>query len=169
MNRRALMGAAAAAAPAALAAPALAQTQMPEVRWRLSSSFPRNLDVLFGTAEGIAQRVAQLTDGKFRISVFPGGEIAPPFAALDAVQSGSVECTHTASYYYVGKDPTFAFFTAMPFGLKSRQFTAWWRHGGAGNSAPTCSANTMPSPSPRATRARRWAAGSATRCRTSPR
>ena len=130
MNRRALMGAAAAAAPAALAAPALAQTQMPEVRWRLSSSFPRNLDVLFGTAEGIAQRVAQLTDGKFRISVFPGGEIAPPFAALDAVQSGSVECTHTASYYYVGKDPTFAFFTAMPFGLKSRQFTAWWRHGG---------------------------------------
>ncbi|MBW6398412.1 TRAP transporter substrate-binding protein DctP [Roseomonas sp. HJA6] len=130
MNRRALMGAAAAAAPAALATPALAQTQMPEVRWRLTSSFPRNLDVLFGTAEALARRVGELTDGKFRIQAFPGGEIAPPLAALEAVQQGSVECAHTASYYYVGKDPTFAFFTAMPFGMKSRQFTAWWRYGG---------------------------------------
>jgi TRAP-type mannitol/chloroaromatic compound transport system substrate-binding protein len=130
MNRRALMGAAAAAAPVALAAPALAQTQMPEVRWRLTSSFPRNLDVLFGTAEGIARRVGELTGGRFRIQAFPGGEIAPPLAALDSVQSGAVECAHTASYYYVGKDPSFAFFTAVPFGMKSRQFTAWWRLGG---------------------------------------
>jgi len=130
MNRRALMGAAAAAAPVALVAPALAQTQTPEVRWRLTSSFPRNLDVLFGTAEGIARRVGQLTEGRFRITAFPGGEIAPPLAALDAVQSGSVECAHTASYYYVGKEPGFAFFTALPFGLNNRMFTSWWRHGG---------------------------------------
>ncbi len=130
MNRRALMGAAAAAAPAALAAPALAQTQMPEVRWRLTSSFGRNLDVLFGTAESICRRVGQLTDGKFRITAFPGGEIAPPLAALDAVQAGSVECAHTAPYYYVGKEPGFAFFTAMPFGLNSRMYNAWFRYGG---------------------------------------
>lgn len=129
MNRRALMGAAAAAAPVALAAPALAQT-MPEVRWRLTSSFPRNLDVLFGTAESIARRVGQITDGKFRITAFPGGEIAPPLAALDAVQSGSVECAHTAPYYYVGKEPGFAFFTAVPFGLNNRMYSAWFRHGG---------------------------------------
>lgn len=129
MNRRALMGAAAAAAPVALAAPALAQT-MPEVRWRLTSSFPRNLDVLFGTAESICRRVGQITDGKFRITAFPGGEIAPPLAALDAVQSGAVECAHTAPYYYVGKEPGFAFFTAIPFGLNNRMYNAWFRHGG---------------------------------------
>jgi TRAP-type mannitol/chloroaromatic compound transport system substrate-binding protein len=129
MNRRALMGAAAAAAPVALAAPALAQT-MPEVRWRLTSSFPRNLDVLFGTAESIARRVGQITDGKFRITAFPGGEIAPPLAALDAVQSGSVECAHTAPYYYVGKEPGFAFFTAVPFGLNNRMYNAWFKYGG---------------------------------------
>jgi TRAP-type mannitol/chloroaromatic compound transport system substrate-binding protein len=132
MNRRALMGAAA-VAPVAIAAPALAQTQMPEVRWRLTSSFPRNLDVLFGTAESIARRVGELTDGRFRITAFPGGEIAPPLAALDAVQSGSVECAHTAPYYYVGKEPGFAFFTAMPFGLNSRMYNAWFRHGGGGD------------------------------------
>ncbi|MBX6376761.1 MAG: TRAP transporter substrate-binding protein DctP [Acetobacteraceae bacterium] len=130
MHRRALLGAAAAVAPAALAAPAIAQTANPEIRWRLTSSFPRSLDILFGTAEGIARRVAQLTENRFQIRVFPGGEIAPPFAALDAVQSGSVECCHTAAYYYVGKEPSFAILTAFPFGLTTRQLTAWFRHGG---------------------------------------
>jgi len=129
MNRRALFGTTAAAS-AALAAPALAQTQNPEVRWRLTSSFPRSLDILFGTAEGIARRVGQLTDGRFQIRAFPGGEIAPPFAVLDAVQQGSVECGHTASYYYIGKDAAFAPLTALPFGLNSRQLTAWFRYGG---------------------------------------
>jgi TRAP-type mannitol/chloroaromatic compound transport system substrate-binding protein len=129
-RRRALIGAAAAAAPAALATPAIAQTAAPEVRWRLTSSFPRSLDVLFGTAENICRRVAQLTDNRFQIRAFPGGEIAPPLAALDAAQSGSVECAHTAPYYYIGKEPAFAFLTAIPFGLNTRQMTAWFRHGG---------------------------------------
>jgi TRAP-type mannitol/chloroaromatic compound transport system substrate-binding protein len=130
VNRRALLTAApAAAVPIALAAPAIAQTN-PEVRWRLTSSFPRNTDILWGTAEAVAKRVGELTEGKFRIQAFPGGEIAPPLSALDAVQSGSVECAHTASYYYIGKDPTLAFFTAVPFGLNARQNTAWLRFGG---------------------------------------
>ena len=130
VNRRALLTAApAAAVPAMLAAPAIAQTN-PEVRWRLTSSFPRNTDILWGTAEAVAKRVGELTEGRFRIQAFPGGEIAPALAALDAVQSGSVECAHTASYYYHGKDPALAFFTAVPFGLNTRQNTAWLRYGG---------------------------------------
>jgi TRAP-type mannitol/chloroaromatic compound transport system substrate-binding protein len=56
MDRRLILGAAAAAAPAALAAPALAQTQSPEIRWRLASSFPKNLDILFGGAEYLVSR-----------------------------------------------------------------------------------------------------------------
>ncbi len=127
MNRRILLGAA--AAPAILATPAIAQVN-PEVRWRLASSFPRNLDVLFGTAERIAARVAALTEGRFRIQVFPAGEIVPGLAVLDAVQAGTLEAGHTAAYYYIGKDPSFAFFTAMVFGLNARQATAWLNHGG---------------------------------------
>jgi TRAP-type mannitol/chloroaromatic compound transport system substrate-binding protein len=132
MNRRALLGAAATAAPAAaltLATPALAQTA-PEVRWRLTSSFPRNLDILWGAPEFIARRVAQLTDNKFQIRSFPAGEIVGAAQALDAVQNGTVECCHTAPYYFTGKDFTFAFFTAMPFGLNTRMSNAWYRHGG---------------------------------------
>ena len=78
----------------------------------------------------IANRVAAATDGNFQIRVFASGEIVPGLQVLDAVQNGTVECGHTASYYYVGKDPTFAFDTALPFGLNGRQQNAWMYHGG---------------------------------------
>jgi TRAP-type mannitol/chloroaromatic compound transport system substrate-binding protein len=129
MHRRILLGTASLAAPAALAAPAFAQS-LPEVRWRLASSFPRSLDVLFGTAERISTRVAALTEGRFRIQVFPAGEIVPALSVLDAVQAGTLEAGHTAAYYYLGKDPSFAFFTALPFGLNARMITAWLTQGG---------------------------------------
>ena len=115
MDRRNLLGPASLAA-AALAAPALAQTAMPEVRWRAASSFPRVFDVLYGTMERIAARVAQLTDNKVRITTFPAGEIVGGLQVLDAVQAGTIEAGHTASYYYIGKDISFAPFTAMSFG-----------------------------------------------------
>ena len=127
MNRRLLLGAA--AAPALLATPALAQVN-PEIRWRIASAFPRNLDVLYGTGERIAQRVAALTDNKFQIRFFAAGEIVPGLAVLDAVQAGTIEGGHTPVYYYTGKDPSFAFFTALPFGLNARQNLAWLSHGG---------------------------------------
>ncbi len=117
------------AGASALAKPAIAQS-MPEIRWRLASSFPKSLDTIFGASEVISKRVAEATDNKFQIRVFAGGEIVPGLQVLDAVQNGTVECGHTASYYYVGKDPTFAFDTAMPFGLNFRQQNAWMYFGG---------------------------------------
>ena len=68
------------------------------------------------------------TDNKFQIQVFAAGEIVPGLQVLDAVQNGTVEMCHTASYYYFGKDPTFAFGTALPFGLNARQQNAWLFH-----------------------------------------
>jgi len=129
MDRRNLLGPAALSA-AALATPALAQSATPEVRWRAASSFPRVFDVLYGTMERIAARVAQLTDNKFRITTFPAGEIVGGLQVLDAVQAGTIEAGHTAAYYYIGKDIAFAPFTAMSFGLNTRQMTAWARFGG---------------------------------------
>jgi TRAP-type mannitol/chloroaromatic compound transport system substrate-binding protein len=116
------------AAASTLAAPAIAQTA--DLRWRLASSFPKSLDTLFGTAEHVAKRVHDATGGKFQIRVSAAGEIVPPFGVADAVQSGTVEMCHTASYYFIGKDPTFAFDTALPFGLNARQQTAWLYTGG---------------------------------------
>src|SRR4051812_30131239 len=116
-------------AGAALAAPAIAQTQ-PEIKWRLASSFPKSLDTLYGGAEYLAKRVAEATDNKFQIRVFAAGEIVPAFQVLDAVQNNTVEIGHSASYYYVGKDPTFAFDCTIPFGMNYRQMNAWMMHGG---------------------------------------
>ena len=114
---------------AAGTAPAFAQGA-PEVKWRLASSFPKALDTIYGGAETISKRVASATGGKFQIQVFAGGEIVPPFGVVDAVQNATVECCHTAPYYFFGKDPTFAFACAIPFGMNARQQNAWMYHGG---------------------------------------
>jgi TRAP-type mannitol/chloroaromatic compound transport system substrate-binding protein len=124
-------GAAAAGAAAAglTAAPAIAQPR-PAVQWRLASSFPKSLDTIYGAAEILSKRVSETTDGKFQIRVFSPGELVPGLQVLDAVQNGTVECGHTAPYYYIGKDPAFAFATALPFGLNARQQNAWMYYGG---------------------------------------
>jgi TRAP-type mannitol/chloroaromatic compound transport system substrate-binding protein len=118
------------AASAAIAAPAIAQS-MPELKWRLTSSFPKSLDTLWGAAETFSKYVSEATDNKFQVSTFAAGEIVPGLQAMDAVGAGTVECCHTAVYYYVGKDPTFPLFCAVPFGLNSRQQNAWFYDGGA--------------------------------------
>jgi TRAP-type mannitol/chloroaromatic compound transport system substrate-binding protein len=130
MKRRLFLKAAGVGAAAStIAAPAIAQS-MPEIKWRCASSFPKSLDTIYGASEVMAKRVAAATDNKFQIRVFAAGEIVPGLQVLDAVQAGTVECGHTANYYYVGKDPTFAFDTAIPFGLNGRQQNAWMFHGG---------------------------------------
>ena len=129
MKRRTLLRSAAAGmAAGAAAAPAIAQTQ-PTVSWRMATSWPKSLDTLYGGAELVGKRVAAATGGKFTIKVFAAGEIVGGLQVLDAVQNGTVECGHTASYYYFGKDPTFAFSCAIPFGLNARQQYAWLLHG----------------------------------------
>jgi TRAP-type mannitol/chloroaromatic compound transport system substrate-binding protein len=112
----------------ALAAPAIAQGD-PTIRWRLVSSFPKNISVLFGCAEVLAKSVAEATDNKFQIQVFAAGEVVPALQALDAARNNTVEACHTAAYYYVGKDPAFAFGTHVPFGLNTRHQNAWAYHG----------------------------------------
>jgi TRAP-type mannitol/chloroaromatic compound transport system substrate-binding protein len=117
------------AAGATIAAPALAQGT-PSIEWRMVSSFPKSLDTIFGTADVFAKSLADMTDGRFQIRVFAPTEIVPGLSAADAVSNASVEACHTASYYYWGKDPTFAFGTAVPFGLDYRMQNAWMYEGG---------------------------------------
>jgi len=99
------------------------------IRWRLSSSFPKALDTIHGAADVFAQNVKAMSGGKFEISVHAAGEITPPFGVVDAVQQGSVEMAHTAPYYFFGKNEAFALGCAIPFGMNSRQMTAWMYEG----------------------------------------
>jgi TRAP-type mannitol/chloroaromatic compound transport system substrate-binding protein len=129
VTRRTFLRSAAGIAAMATSAPVIAQAQ-PTISWRMASSFPKSLDTLVGAAELIVRRVAEITDGRFQIRLFSGGEIVPGLQVLDAVQNGTVESGHTAAYYYTGKDPAFAFATGLPFGLNARQQNAWMYYGG---------------------------------------
>jgi TRAP-type mannitol/chloroaromatic compound transport system substrate-binding protein len=131
-NRRDfLTGASAALLPVGMTHAASADLgQLPAVRWRLASSFPKSLDTIYGAAETLSKRVAALTGGKFQIRVFAGGELVPGLQVLDAVGNGTAECGHSAGYYYVGKNMALAFDTAVPFGLTARQQNAWMSAGG---------------------------------------
>ncbi len=99
------------------------------IRWRLTSSFPKALDTLFGVNDVFAAKVKAMTGGKFEITTHAPGELVPAFGTVDALQNGTVEAANTAPYYYFGKDETFALGCAIPFGLNSRQMTAWMYEG----------------------------------------
>ena len=107
---------------------------LPKIKWRMATSWPYSLDTIYGGATTICERVNKLSGGNFQIKAYAGGELVPGLEVLDAVQNGSVECGHTASYYYKGKNPCFAFGTSVPFGLTAQQQNAWLYEGG-GNDA----------------------------------
>ncbi|MFI5031769.1 MAG: twin-arginine translocation signal domain-containing protein, partial [Reyranellales bacterium] len=123
------VGAVGVAAATGVAAPAIAQS-MPSVKWRLTSSFPKSLDTLYGGAELFAKMIGEMSDGKFEIRSFAAGEIVPGLQVADAVQNGTVECGQTAAYYFFGKHPAFVFETGLPFTMNQRQYYAWCYHGG---------------------------------------
>jgi TRAP-type mannitol/chloroaromatic compound transport system substrate-binding protein len=139
MKRRKLLGHAAIGATSAAAlgscrpaaqGPAVQGDSLPTLRWKMATSWPQSLDTIYGGAETICQRVEQMTNGRFTITPYAAGEIVPGLQVLDAVQAGTVECGHTAGYYYIGKSPALAFATSVPFGLTAQQQNAWLYHGG---------------------------------------
>ncbi|MES2976019.1 MAG: TRAP transporter substrate-binding protein [Pseudomonadota bacterium] len=99
------------------------------IRWRLASSFPKSLDTIYGGAEVFAKAVKAMSGGKFEISVHAAGEIMPAFGVVDGVQNSTVEMCHTVPYYFFGKNEAFAIGAAIPFGMNSRQMTAWMFEG----------------------------------------
>ncbi|MEY3038142.1 MAG: hypothetical protein RL143_709, partial [Pseudomonadota bacterium] len=130
MKRRDLFKGAVLAA-AVSSATALQAAELPEISWRLQSAVPPGIGFYMGGVY-FAEEVEKMTNGKFKIRVFPAGEIVGTMQIFDAVSDGTVEAGHTASYYYYGKNPAFALDTTIPFGLNYRQFQAWYNHGGGG-------------------------------------
>ena len=110
--------------------PNVQANDLPNIRWRMVTSWPKSLDTIYGGAQTVCDRIAAMTEGRFTIEPYAAGEIVPGLEVLDAVQNGTVECGHTASYYYVGKNPALAFGTSVPFGLTAQQQNAWYYHGG---------------------------------------
>lgn len=105
---------------------------LPQVRWRLASSFPRGLDTIWGSAEMLGELTSALTDGRFQIRPYPAGELVQGLDVMDAVQQGTVQVGQSTSYYYTGKNQALAFDAGVPFGMTARQQDAWLSAGGGG-------------------------------------
>lgn len=131
MQRRSFLkkaGLGAVAGTATIAAPVVAQ-ENPKINWTMTSSYGPSLPPLFSTSQLFVKMVEEASDGNFTMRLYPGGEIVPAFEVMDAVSNRTVECAQTASYYFYGKDPSFCFDTAVPFGMNARQMFAWMYEG----------------------------------------
>lgn len=101
----------------------------PVVNWRMTTSWPRFLNVFEGV-DVLCRQVSDMTFGRFTITPYEGGDLVPPLDLFDAVQEGQVECGHTALYYFLDKSPALALGTSVPFGLTAQQQNAWLYSGG---------------------------------------
>jgi TRAP-type mannitol/chloroaromatic compound transport system substrate-binding protein len=113
----------------ALAAPAVARAQVP-TRWRMVTSWPRNLPGPGMNAQRLADRITAMSGGRLTVQLHAAGELVPALQVFDAVYSGAAEMAHTASFYWAGKVKAASFFTTVPFGLTPAEHAAWIEHGG---------------------------------------
>ncbi len=119
---------AAAAATAIVDAPSV--IAQPKVQWRLSTAYPGTLEVLHGSATRLAKIVEETSGGRFRIDVFPGGQIMEPYACFDSTSKGTVEVFMASSWTWADKEPAFSWFGTIPFGMNGEGMLAWCSHGG---------------------------------------
>lgn len=105
-------------------------SDVPEYRWKLVTTWPKNLPGLGAAPEKFAQYVNEMSGGRLEVRVFGAGEIVPAFEVFDAVSQGAAEVGHGASYYWKGKIPAAVFFTAVPFGMTAQEMNGWLHYGG---------------------------------------
>ncbi len=118
---------AAAAAAAVVDAPnVIAQ---PKVQWRMSTAWTAALDIHQGAARRLAKVVEETSGGRFRIEVFPGGQIMPPFECFDAASQGKIEAFMGSGQYWSNREPAIEWFTTIPFGMNPEGMAAWYYQG----------------------------------------
>jgi TRAP-type mannitol/chloroaromatic compound transport system substrate-binding protein len=101
----------------------------PKVQWRMSTAWTPALDVMQGAAQRLAKVVEETSGGRFRIEVFPGGQIMPPFDCFEAASKGTIEAFMASAYYWTAKEPAVEWFTTVPFGMNPEGMLAWFYQG----------------------------------------
>lgn len=121
----AVAGAAGVTAASSFPKPAISQGRM---QWRMVTTWPKNFPGLGVSAERIARRIGEMSDGRLTIRVFAANELVPALEAFDVVIGGAAEMSHGASYYWQGKSKALSFFTGVPFGMTANEISAWMRY-----------------------------------------
>ncbi|HEY1237623.1 MAG TPA: TRAP transporter substrate-binding protein [Solirubrobacterales bacterium] len=118
-----------AAAAATTVADAPNVIAQPKVQWRMSTTWTPALDMLQGSAQLLATIVERTSGGRFRIEVYPGGQIMQGFACFEATSQGTIEAFMGAPYYWVAREPAFDWFSTVPFGMNPEGMLSWYHHG----------------------------------------
>ena len=131
LDRRRFLARASLAAGAATVAAAHAPNVIaqPKIQWRMSTTWTPSLDMLQGSAERLGKVVEALSGGRFKIDVFPGGQIVPPLDCFDAASRGTIEAFMGAPYYWPEKEPAVQWFSTVPFGMDPAGMTSWYYQG----------------------------------------
>ena len=98
--------------------------------WKLVTTWPKNLPALGTAPERLAENVATMSNGRFKIKIYAAGELVPAFEVFDAVSQGTAEMGHGAAYYWRGKMPVAAVFATVPFGMNAQETNGWLHYGG---------------------------------------
>ena len=106
----------------ALATPAIAQDR---IEIAMVSTWPRDFPGLGTGAQRFAERLGAVSEGRIQVTYYAAGERVGAFDSFDEVASGNAQAYHAADYYWKGKHPGWAYFTAVPFGLSYNEMTAW--------------------------------------------
>ena len=115
------------AAASSFPAPAVAQQR---IEMTMVTTWPRDFPGLGTGAQRAAKRIEELSEGRIKVQYFAAGERVGAFDSFDAVASGNAQAYHAADYYWKGKHPGWAYFTAVPFGFTYTEMNAWIRFGG---------------------------------------
>ena len=89
------------------------------------STWPRDFPGLGTSAQRLADRITELSEGRLVTEYFAAGERVGAFDSFDEVASGNAQAYIAAEYYWKGKHPGFAFFTTVPFGMTAVEWNAW--------------------------------------------
>ena len=100
-----------------------------KVQWRMSTAFTASLDMHHGAAQQLAKAVDEMSGGRFRIEVFPGGQIMPPFECFDAASRGTIEAFMASPQYWNSREPALEWFGTIPFGMNAQGMAAWYHQG----------------------------------------
>jgi TRAP-type mannitol/chloroaromatic compound transport system substrate-binding protein len=99
--------------------------------WKMVTTWPRDFPALGTNANRIAELIGKLSDGRLTVKVYGGNELVPPFEVFDAVERGTAQMGHAASYYWKGKVPASLVFAGLPFGMTAQELNGWMYYGGA--------------------------------------
>ena len=125
--KKAGLAGAAATAVSAFPAPAIAADR---VDIAIVATWGRDFPGLGTGAQRFAERLTTLSDGRFNVEYFAANERVGAFDSFDEVASGNAQMYHVADYYWKGKHPAWAYFTAVPFGFSYSEMNAWIRFAG---------------------------------------